>query len=122
MCERRHEIRVPAEELQAIEQLLVKHRFWDIKTSERRGYLDEGRPAIIVHLDTGPSREVAKWSADKHPDFDPIYERLRNLTRLADEKHKTYEGARDYDWRPSGFEISADAGATDATANKKSAR
>lgn len=119
MRERRHEFRVPAEELQAIEQLLVKHRFWDIKTNERRGYLDEGRPSIIVHLDSGPSREVAKWSADKHSEFDPIYDRLRNLTRFADEKNKTYEGPRNYDWRPSGFEISADAGATDATAIKK---
>jgi len=118
MRERRHEFRVPAEELQAIEQLLVKHRFWDIKTNERRGYLDEGRPSNIVHLDSGPSHEVAKWSADKHPDFDPIYDRLRNLTRFADEKNKTYEGARNYDWRPSGFEISAHAGTTDETINK----
>lgn len=126
MGEVRYEFRVPPEELQEIERLLVKHCFWNIKTDERRGYLDEGKSSVIVHLDTGESREVEKWSADKHPDFDPIYERLRGLRQFTNEKNQVYEGARDFQWRPSGFEISAkpakDAGAKDTTVNKKRLR
>lgn len=103
----RYEYRVPPEELKELEGLLVKHHFWQIKTHERKGYLDEGRPSIIVHLDNGQSREVEKWSADKHPDFDPIYERLRNLDRWANDNNKVFDGKHDLNWRPPGFDTEA---------------
>jgi hypothetical protein len=75
--------------------------FAAIEIPDRPGLPDEAHPTITVWWQSGEHTSAAKWDTDTHPDFDAVYEWLRNLASEAvQEQTAVYTGTYDPDWQP----------------------
>jgi len=50
--------------------------------------------------------EVPTWQPTGHPYVEAVYEFLRRLGTVPDDRAPDYVGPYDWDWRPPGFERS----------------
>jgi hypothetical protein len=103
--EQRFKLNLGKEEVDAFIQLLRKHDFLGIQIKDRPGGADEGRPTLLVRFSSGESKAVAKWSNDKHADFDAIYSWLLDFAKNTAPIKPIQEGRYDGKWSPDGFEI-----------------
>jgi hypothetical protein len=104
LWEKRYHLTLTGEQRAEIERLVGAHHFLTLKVPERYGEPDEARPTIAVVTREGATAKAAKWDGDKHPDFDPLYEYLLGLCRVAESGKAVHEGNFDWDWRPQGFD------------------
>ncbi len=88
-------LQLPGTQLADTAKLVAEHSFFKIEIPNRPGVPDEARPTITVRLTDGTEKTVAKWSNDKHADFDAIYKHLLTLCELATKKGKLlFQGPR----------------------------
>jgi hypothetical protein len=104
MQEQRFKIQLVPSDLAKLREVLNAHHFSTITVKERNGIPDERRTLLRIRFSDGQRKEVAKWAADAHQDFDPIYEHLLGIVKRAQKTQPVYEGTADYKWEPEGFE------------------
>ncbi len=98
----RYSVRLSKEQQAAIVELVKKHDYFSIKTSNRIGIPDEAFPYILIKSGQ-KTYAVGKWQSDKHPQFDPIYQALLNIVNTAKKGEVNKKGSYDMDWQPEGF-------------------
>jgi hypothetical protein len=99
--ENRYATQITPEQVAELDSLLHEHNFAAIEIPDRPGLPDEAHPTITVWWQSGEHTSAAKWDTDTHPDFDAVYEWLRNLASEAvQEQTAVYTGTYDPDWQP----------------------
>jgi hypothetical protein len=82
--------------------LLGEQDFFNIQTHKRYGI--PGEVYVLIYVQAGDeTRTVGKWESEKHPQFDPIYEYLLELTETARQTPAFLQNKRYWDWHPEGF-------------------
>lgn len=98
---RRYKTTLSVEILKEIDELIVKHDFFNIKIPERPGVPDEAHPDITVVLKSGNKRTIEKWANDKHEDFDAILSWILGIIETTKISTKPYyEGSYEREWNP----------------------
>ncbi len=100
MIAARYESKLTAAEIGELQSLLESHHFTTLTLPNRPGVSDEAHPSITLEAKTGASHTVQKWANDKNADFDPIYEKLRHLSKRAESTKPVFEGEYDWNWMP----------------------
>ena len=104
MREQRFKIRLKSSELAQLRAVLSEHHFSRITIKDRPGIPDETRTVIRVRFSDGQRKEISKWAADNHADFDPIYQHLLGIVNRASKTQPVYSGAVDDEWKPEEFQ------------------
>ncbi len=98
----RYEFELSKKQQASLCELVEKHDFFGIKTSDRLGFPDESRPAIFIK--TGDRTHAAgKWASDDHKDFDPLYAFLLTIAESGKNGTEIKKGSYDRNWNPEGF-------------------
>jgi hypothetical protein len=79
-------LKIEAEKLREIDDLLVEVEFGTIQIQARPGKPDEAHPKITVHYRSGEKAEKEKWANDVHPEFDKVYNWLLQLAKEIEAK------------------------------------
>ena len=100
--ETRYNFTLSAQQQTTLLQLVKKHRFFTLKTTERDGVPDEAHPIIFVRSGAR-SHSVGKWANEKRDDFDPIYQFLLQIIDSGRNGKHGHSGPLEWGWRPDGF-------------------
>lgn len=100
----KYKSRLSKDKLEEIEELIEKHDFFNIITSDRPGIPDESHPQLTIKLKSGEEKTIRKWANDSHPDFDALYDWINLLiSQIKQVQEPYYAGDYDITWKPEGF-------------------
>ena len=98
--ERRFVFTIERKDALALVQLAVDQDLVALKTPERPGVPDEGRPQLVLENALGQTRIVARWQNDKVPAFQKIEDALRALEKKCEKLDPVFRGKPDPYFRP----------------------
>ncbi len=85
------------------ERLVGQHNFLSLKLKLRWGVPDESLASITVVSRAGAKASVMNWKRDPVPDFDALYDHLRQLRDPMAGAELVFEGEFDWDWHPPDY-------------------
>ena len=98
--ERRFAFTIDKKEALALVQLATDQDLLGLKTPERAGVPDEGRPQLVLENALGQTRAVFRWQNDKVPAFEKIEQALRALEKKCEKLEPVLRGKQDPYFRP----------------------
>ncbi|MFO0961759.1 MAG: hypothetical protein U0625_02510 [Phycisphaerales bacterium] len=102
MQERRCVMNLSPGEIDELQLLLDRHRFWALRQTRRLGEPDESIASITVKSKSGLEHRASKWHSDTDADFDSIIDGIRSRAIRALREPPDYEGEYEYSWKPGG--------------------
>jgi hypothetical protein len=92
---KRYESKATEAEIQALQDLLVKHKFAELIVESKNTIPDEGSTAIRLKSKAGAMHSVEKWDATKSEGFEAIKKELWTLAQRAQATTPVAEGKYD---------------------------
>ncbi|MBU1692971.1 MAG: hypothetical protein KJ726_06890 [Verrucomicrobia bacterium] len=100
--ESRYAFELSEDQRARLDDLVQRHDFFSIRTESRMGMPDEARPCIYLHA-VDKAHAVGKWIGDRHKDFDPLYDHLRQIAESGRSGVPFHKGLYEPAWHPEGF-------------------
>ncbi|MBI3268942.1 MAG: hypothetical protein HYZ53_07965 [Planctomycetes bacterium] len=98
--ERRFAFQLESQEALAVLRSCVSADLLSIRIPERPGVPDEAHPTLVLRAADGRAHTLYKWSNDKVPAFDGIYQGLLALIKKTEGLKPECTGPHDWKWRP----------------------
>jgi len=92
MTERRFEIALPQPEWDKLLDAFVANDFLTIRTEDRMGIPDEGRPRLTLINAAAERHTIEKWAGVKDTRFEAVYAAITHLEQLTHGIEPVYSG------------------------------
>jgi hypothetical protein len=101
--EARHALQLPTEAAQALFKACAAGDLLSLTFALRPIVPDEVLTTLTLVNATGESRQVHKWSVDRHAGFEALHAALLEVEALALREPRLYQGPPDFEFQPSWF-------------------